>query len=147
MHGPDCPPHYADRREPTANRKTTTHAIDRIEALLDEGVRNKVYPGAVWAVGDAAEATGVLDPAAPGHDPHPLRPAARPPRSPLCADRARPGHRDQDVWVHYGFTGTGMWISPTKDRWAVLVTNKLYFTRDRQPLTDVRNTFRELTFG
>lgn len=54
---------------------------------------------------------------------------------------------DQDVWVHYGFTGTGMWISPTKDRWAVLVTNKLYFTRDRQPLTDVRNTFRELTFG
>ncbi|MEV5928630.1 serine hydrolase domain-containing protein [Streptomyces cellulosae] len=50
----------------------------------------------------------------------------------------------QDVWVHYGFTGTGMWISPTKGRWAVLLTNKLYYTRDRGPLTDVRNAFREL---
>ncbi|MFG2114390.1 serine hydrolase domain-containing protein [Streptomyces sp. NPDC048718] len=54
---------------------------------------------------------------------------------------------EQDVWVHYGFTGTGMWISPTQDRWAVLLTNKLYYTRDRQPLTDVRNTFRGLAFS
>lgn len=43
---------------------------DRIEALLDEGVRDKVYPGAVWAVGDSAGvratgATGVLDPDEP----------------------------------------------------------------------------------
>jgi CubicO group peptidase (beta-lactamase class C family) len=53
---------------------------------------------------------------------------------------------EEDVWVHYGFTGTGMWISPTKDRWAVLLTNKLYYTRDRAPLTDVRNSFRELAF-
>ncbi|MBB1256529.1 beta-lactamase family protein [Streptomyces sp. OF3] len=52
-----------------------------------------------------------------------------------------------DIWVHYGFTGTGMWISPTKDRWAVLLTNKLYYTRDRQPLTEVRNAFRELAFN
>ncbi|MGI5262486.1 serine hydrolase domain-containing protein [Streptomyces angustmyceticus] len=59
-----------------------------------------------------------------------------------------PGTSDeQDVWVHYGFTGTGMWISPTADRWAVLLTNKLYYTRDRQPLTDIRNTFRELAFA
>ncbi|GHI05799.1 serine hydrolase [Streptomyces cellostaticus] len=53
---------------------------------------------------------------------------------------------DEDAWVHYGFTGTGMWISPTKDRWAALLTNKLYYTRDREPLADVRNTFRELAF-
>ncbi|BCM67519.1 serine hydrolase [Streptomyces sp. FBKL.4005] len=53
---------------------------------------------------------------------------------------------EEDVWVHYGFTGTGMWISPTKDRWAVLLTNKLYYTRDRALLTDVRNNFRELAF-
>ncbi|MFF7234272.1 serine hydrolase [Streptomyces sioyaensis] len=59
-----------------------------------------------------------------------------------------PGTTDeQDVWVHYGFTGTGMWISPATDRWAVLLTNKLYYTRDRQPLTDVRNSFRELAFA
>ncbi|MGW3926481.1 serine hydrolase domain-containing protein [Streptomyces microflavus] len=54
---------------------------------------------------------------------------------------------DQDVWVHYGFTGTGMWISPEQDRWAVLLTNKLYYTRDRQPLTDIRGSFRELAFS
>ncbi|MYW12860.1 serine hydrolase [Streptomyces sp. SID2563] len=59
-----------------------------------------------------------------------------------------PGATDeQDVWVHYGFTGTGMWISPTQDRWAVLLTNKLYYTRDRQPLTDIRNVFRKLAFA
>ncbi|GGU32314.1 serine hydrolase domain-containing protein [Streptomyces violascens] len=50
-----------------------------------------------------------------------------------------------DVWVHYGFTGTGMWISPRQQRWAVLLTNKLYYTRDRQPLTGIRNAFRELS--
>jgi CubicO group peptidase (beta-lactamase class C family) len=48
--------------------------------------------------------------------------------------------------VHYGFTGTGMWVSPAQGRWAVLLTNKLYYTRDRQSLTDVRNTFRQLAF-
>ncbi|MDT3395364.1 serine hydrolase domain-containing protein [Streptomyces sp. B1866] len=52
-----------------------------------------------------------------------------------------------DIWVHYGFTGTGMWISPRRGRWAVLLTNKLYYTRDRQPLTDIRNTFRAVAFG
>ena len=51
-----------------------------------------------------------------------------------------------DIWVHYGFTGTGMWISPRIQRWAVLLTNKLYYTRDREPLTTVRNTFCELAF-
>jgi CubicO group peptidase (beta-lactamase class C family) len=54
---------------------------------------------------------------------------------------------DEDIWVHYGFTGTGMWLSPAKGRWAVLLTNKLYYTRDRQPLTDIRNRFRELAFA
>ncbi|MEU0843910.1 serine hydrolase domain-containing protein [Streptomyces sp. NPDC005962] len=56
-------------------------------------------------------------------------------------------HHDEDVWVHYGFTGTGMWISPAKNQWAVLLTNKLYYTRDRQPLTDIRNIFRQLAFA
>jgi CubicO group peptidase (beta-lactamase class C family) len=45
-----------------------------------------------------------------------------------------------------GFTGTGMWISPKQQRWAILLTNKLYYNRDRQPLTDIRDTFRELVF-
>jgi CubicO group peptidase (beta-lactamase class C family) len=52
-----------------------------------------------------------------------------------------------DVWAHYGFTGTGMWVSPRLGRWAVLLTNKLYYTRDQQALADVRNAFRKLAFG
>ncbi|MFE9850611.1 serine hydrolase domain-containing protein [Streptomyces sp. NPDC005576] len=52
-----------------------------------------------------------------------------------------------NVWVHYGFTGTGMWISPAVNRWAVLLTNKLYYARDRQPLGNVRSAFRELIFS
>ncbi|MEV4921621.1 serine hydrolase domain-containing protein [Streptomyces roseoverticillatus] len=59
-----------------------------------------------------------------------------------------PGTNPADrTYVHYGFTGTSMWISPKQGTWAVLLTNKLYFTRDRDPLTRVRNTFRELAFG
>ncbi|RPK36337.1 hypothetical protein EES37_27065 [Streptomyces sp. ADI91-18] len=53
---------------------------------------------------------------------------------------------DQDFWVHYGFTGTGMWISPARGRWAILLTNKLRFNRDREPLTIIRNKFRLLAF-
>ncbi|WP_344585254.1 serine hydrolase domain-containing protein, partial [Streptomyces lunalinharesii] len=48
----------------------TYHPTEQIEKLLAEGVRDEVYPGAVWAVGgtDAAfacGATGVLDPNEP----------------------------------------------------------------------------------
>ncbi|MCX4822455.1 beta-lactamase family protein [Streptomyces sp. NBC_01142] len=53
---------------------------------------------------------------------------------------------EHDIWVHYGFTGTGMWLSPAQERWAVLLTNKLYYTRDRGALTDVRDAFRRLAF-
>jgi len=52
-----------------------------------------------------------------------------------------------DVWAHYGFTGTGMWVAPKADRWAILLTSKLYYTRDREPLTHVRNAFRSMAFA
>ncbi|MGW7368428.1 serine hydrolase domain-containing protein [Streptomyces sp. NPDC054841] len=55
--------------------------------------------------------------------------------------------QSDDVWVHYGFTGTGMWVSPSSARWAVLLTNKLYYTRDREPLTSIRNTFCSAAFS
>ncbi|MGW2221464.1 serine hydrolase domain-containing protein [Nonomuraea sp. NPDC001684] len=59
-----------------------------------------------------------------------------------------PGTSPQDdVHVHYGFTGTAMWVSPGLNRWAVLLTNKLYFTRDRDPLMAIRDTFRQHVFG
>lgn len=45
-------------------------------------------------------------------------------------------------WTHYGFTGTDIWLNPKQNRWAVLLTNKLYYTRDREPLAHVRDQFR-----
>jgi CubicO group peptidase (beta-lactamase class C family) len=50
-------------------------------------------------------------------------------------------------WTHYGFTGTAVWLNPKQSRWAVLLTNKLYYTRDREPLAHVRDRFREIVFG
>ncbi|MGW6417923.1 serine hydrolase domain-containing protein [Streptomyces sp. NPDC055055] len=49
-----------------------------------------------------------------------------------------------DVWAHFGFTGTALWVSPARGRWAVLLTNRLYLTRDPGPLTRVRDVFRSL---
>ncbi|WP_431929742.1 serine hydrolase domain-containing protein [Nonomuraea jabiensis] len=51
------------------------------------------------------------------------------------------------LYRHYGFTGTGMWISLKQERWAILLTNKLYYTRDRRPLREIRNAFRTLAFA
>ncbi|MFJ7987314.1 serine hydrolase domain-containing protein [Streptomyces sp. NPDC096351] len=51
-----------------------------------------------------------------------------------------------DVWSHFGFTGTGMWVSPTRGRWAVLLTNRLHLTRDPGPLARAREVFRKLAF-
>ncbi|MER6098042.1 serine hydrolase domain-containing protein [Streptomyces sp. NPDC001728] len=50
------------------------------------------------------------------------------------------------VWAHFGFTGTGMWVSPARGRWAVLLTNRLRLTRDPGPLARVRDAFRALAF-
>ncbi len=40
-----------------------------------------------------------------------------------------------------------MWIPPALGRWATLLTNKLYYTRDRDPLMRIRDRFSELAFG
>lgn len=53
----------------------------------------------------------------------------------------------EDIWTHTGFTGTGMWVSPARRRWAVLLTNKLYFTRETGPVTAVRDAFRAAVFS
>jgi CubicO group peptidase (beta-lactamase class C family) len=53
---------------------------------------------------------------------------------------------EEDVWLHYGFTGTAMWVSPALQRWAVLLTNKVFYSRDRGPIAHVRNEFRRLVF-
>ncbi|MBB5787427.1 serine hydrolase domain-containing protein [Jiangella mangrovi] len=51
-----------------------------------------------------------------------------------------------EVWAHFGFTGTAMWVSLRRRRWAVLLTNKLYYTRDSHPILDVRTSFARLAF-
>lgn len=38
-----------------------------------------------------------------------------------------------DIYVHYGFTGTGMWISPKQQRWAVLLTTSSTTTANASP--------------
>ncbi|MEU7742387.1 hypothetical protein [Nonomuraea sp. NPDC049158] len=52
----------------------------------------------------------------------------------------------EDIYVHHGFTGTAIWLSPKQGRWAALLTNKLFFSRDRDPLMRIRNAFRALAF-
>lgn len=86
--------------------------------------------GAAWTAESLTVQTGRLEPSrglfwhpAPGTDP---------------AD---------DIWAHYGFTGTAIWIAPSRGRWATMLTNKVYYSRDRQPIADLRNAFRRLAFG
>lgn len=54
---------------------------------------------------------------------------------------------EEGIYVHYGFTGTAMWVDQTQDRWATLLTNKLYFSRDREPIALIRDVFRALVFN
>lgn len=59
-----------------------------------------------------------------------------------------PGTEPADAtFVHYGFTGTGFWVSRRLGRWALLLTNKVHYDRVTQPLTDLRNAYRRLVFG
>lgn len=51
-----------------------------------------------------------------------------------------------DVWMHLGFTGTGMWISPKRQRWAVLLTNRVVYSREKLPIKAVRDEFRAIVF-
>ncbi|MGW2254059.1 serine hydrolase domain-containing protein [Kitasatospora sp. NPDC001660] len=62
----------------------------------------------------------------------------------LCAPGTDPA---DGTFVHYGFTGTGIWISRRLGRWALLLTNKVHYGREVQPLTDLRNAFRRAVFG
>ncbi|MER7701702.1 serine hydrolase domain-containing protein [Kitasatospora sp. NPDC097605] len=62
----------------------------------------------------------------------------------LCAAGTDPA---EGTFVHYGFTGTGVWVSRRRGRWALLLTNKVHYDRGFQPLTALRNAFRRAVFG
>ena len=51
------------------------------------------------------------------------------------------------IWVHCGLIGTGMCIPPKLGTWALLLTNKLYCTRDCESLASIRNGFLALVFN
>ena len=51
-----------------------------------------------------------------------------------------------DVWCHLGFTGTAMWLSPRRGRYAVLLTNKLYYTREFDRINTLRRDFMRCAF-
>ncbi|MGK5060525.1 serine hydrolase domain-containing protein [Janthinobacterium sp. LB2P49] len=54
---------------------------------------------------------------------------------------------EDDVWCHLGFTGTALWLSPRRGRYAVLLTNKLYYTRDFARINALRGDFMRGVFG
>ncbi|MFF4380068.1 serine hydrolase domain-containing protein [Kitasatospora sp. NPDC001547] len=62
----------------------------------------------------------------------------------LCAPGTDPA---EGTFVHYGFTGTGFWVSRRLGRWALLLTNKVHYDRGVQRLTELRNAFRRAVFG
>ncbi|MER5527254.1 serine hydrolase domain-containing protein [Streptomyces sp. NPDC002677] len=52
-----------------------------------------------------------------------------------------------DIWEPCGPGAAGAWLSPEQGRWAVLLTNTRYFTRDYGSLIHIRDTFRSLAFA
>lgn len=97
--------------------------------LLDPGLARCGF-GAAWVGESLRVQTGALAPAR-GLFWHPV-----PCESP-----------SYDVFAHYGFTGTGMWVSQSRGRWAVLLTNRVFYSRAWEPIFAVRKGFRELVFA
>ncbi|MFG2076383.1 serine hydrolase domain-containing protein [Nonomuraea maritima] len=56
-------------------------------------------------------------------------------------------HPSEGIFVHYRFTGTAMWVNRARGRWAALLTNKLYYSREREPIARIRDEFRALAFS
>jgi CubicO group peptidase (beta-lactamase class C family) len=51
---------------------------------------------------------------------------------------------DDDLWCHHGFTGTSLFLSPGRRRYGVLLTNKVYFTRETEAINALRRAFVDL---
>ncbi|MFG2954910.1 serine hydrolase domain-containing protein [Streptomyces sp. NPDC048291] len=52
-----------------------------------------------------------------------------------------------DIWAPHAATGAGAWLSPKQGRWAVLLTNELYYAGDPGPVGRIRGAFRSLAFA
>jgi len=45
---------------------------------------------------------------------------------------------------HTGFTGTSLWLDPVRDLYAVLLTNRVHPTRDKEGIVHIRHVFHNL---
>lgn len=100
-----------------------------LQAMLAQGLQGEVLD-ANWVRASLTVQTGSLTPS----------------RGLFWHPAAGTGPED-DVWCHLGFTGTAMWISPRRGRYAVLLTNKLYYTRDSTRINGLRREFMRCAFG
>lgn len=155
-YGP-LPPHTAERCAPTERDDTTGHHLKGTAHDFSARLLGGVC-GIAGVFSTLADLTTFLrhmltpNPASSAFGPDWVKQSLQIHTGTLTPPRGlfwhpAPGREADDVWVHYGFTGTGMWISPSQARWAVLLTNKLYYTRDREPLTAVRNAFCSAAFA
>lgn len=99
-----------------------------LRAMLTPGSHGEVFD-ADWVRESLTVRTGSLNPS----------------RGLFWHPAAGTGAQD-DVWCHLGFTGTAMWLSPRRGRYAVLLTNKLYYTREFDRINDIRRDFMRCAF-
>jgi len=100
-----------------------------LQAMLAQGLQGEVLD-ANWVRASLTVQTGSLTPS----------------RGLFWHPAAGTGPED-DVWCHLGFTGTAMWISTRRGRYAVLLTNKLYYTRDFTRINALRSDVMRCAFG
>jgi CubicO group peptidase (beta-lactamase class C family) len=65
----------------------------------------------------------------------------------MCKDKhnSPAGDLFSDIsYGHTGFTGTSVWIDPSRDLYAVLLTNRVHPTRENDKITKVRRIFHNL---
>jgi CubicO group peptidase (beta-lactamase class C family) len=48
-----------------------------------------------------------------------------------------------DSFGHTGYTGTSVWVDPSRELTVVLLTNRVYFTRDPIPIFDLRSAVHD----
>jgi CubicO group peptidase (beta-lactamase class C family) len=48
---------------------------------------------------------------------------------------------------HTGFTGTSLWIDPSRDLYVVILTNRVHPTRDHEGIKDVRRALHDAIFS
>lgn len=53
-------------------------------------------------------------------------------------------HFSPRAFGHTGFTGTSVWLDPLRDRYVILLTNRVHPTRDNTRLLDFRPRFHDL---